>query len=548
MVQPPDIQKTLTQIQNSLKKLEKRITRLEEALSQSQSAPDLEVEPLIPHNIGEVVDSLEFRIGQFWFAKAGIVVLAIGIAFLLTLPYQNLPAFLPSAIGFAIVGVLLVSSYMLRKSVEFLSRYLLGGGLILLYFSTLRFHFFTEFQVIHNYPIFIFLLILNVILSSLVAIRRKSPYLSALAITLGFTTAIVSQGTYLLFLLLIILASMSVYLKIKNNWNGLLLYATIGIYFTHLMWFINNPIMGNPLQLLTTPRLNVIFILIYLVILSQGILLRSKGKPEDNFAILNTFINCLLGYGLFLLITITRMRELLFTAHFSASIVFLGLSVLFWIRERSKYSTFFYSLLGYTALSVAILYYFRMPDSLVWLCWQSLLVISTALWFRSKIIVMANFIIFLLIFIGYLAFARDIGFSSLSFGAVGLMSARIMNWQRSRLELKTELMRNLYLISAFFTIPYALYFNVPKSYVSLAWLTVAIIYYLLSVVLHNKKYRWLALSTILLTVTYILIIGIAQLEPVYRIISFIIIGTVLLITSIIYTRIKAKNDDKEDNT
>jgi uncharacterized membrane protein len=277
----------------------------------------------------------------------------------------------------------------------------------------------------------------------------------------------------------------------------------------------------------------------------MGNLLRPKTLPEDNFVILTTFMNCVMGYGLYLVITLTRMREFLFMAHLGASAIFLGSSVLFWIRERSKYSTFFYSLLGYTALSVAILYYFRMPDSLVWLCWQSLLVISTALWFRSKIIVVANFIIFLMIFMGYLGFARDIGLASLSFGMVGLLSARIMNWQRSRLELKTELMRNLYLISAFFTIPYALYFNVPKGYIALSWMAVAIIYYLMSVVLRNKKYRWMALSTILLTVIYILIIGIAQLDPVYRIISFIIIGVVLLTTSIIYTRIKAKNDNNE---
>lgn len=547
MAKQSDIQASLTQIQSSLKQLEKRIAQLENAVKGGKPETEVELPPLIPENLGEVVDNLEFRIGQFWFAKAGIVVLAIGIAFLLTLPYKNLPPFLPSVIGFSIVGLLLFSSYLLRESVSFLSRYLLGGGLILLYFSTLRFHYFTESAVISSYPLFIFLLLLNVILSFMVAIRRISPYLTALAMTLGFITAIVSNQPYIIFFLLTLLSVLSLYLNIRNKWYGLLLYSTIGVYFTHLIWFLNNPIMGNPVQLLSSPRINILFILIYMVILALGILLRKKGQPEDNFVILNTFINCALGYGLFLLISVTRMREILFFTHLSASVVFLGLSILFWIRERSKYSTFFYSLLGYTALSVAILYYFRIPNSLVWLCWQSLLVISTALWFRSKIIVLANFIIFLMIFMGYLAVAKDIGISSLSFGFVGLLSARIMNWQKSRLELKTELMRNLYLISAFFTIPYALYFNVPKGYISLSWLGVAIIYYILSLTLNNKKYRWLALSTILLTVTYILIIGIAQLDPVYRIISLIIIGIVLLITSIIYTRIKTKNEKKESD-
>lgn len=547
MPKESDIQTSLAQIQASLKQLEKRIAHLETAVKKGRPEEEMELQPLIPENLGEVVDNLEFRIGQFWFAKAGIVILAIGIAFLLTLPFKNLPPYLPSIIGFSIVGLLLFSSYLLRESVSFLSRYLLGGGLILLYFSTLRLHFFTESAVISNYPVFIFLLILNVVLSLIVALQRNSPYLAGLAITLGFITAVVSKQPYVIFMLLTLLTSITVYLNIRKKWNGLLLYATIGVYFTHLIWFLNNPIMGNPVQLVTSPRINIVFILIYLVIFAMGIYLRKKDQPENNFVILNTFINCSFGYGLFLLISLTRMREILFVTHIGASVVFLALSILFWIRERSKYSTFFYSLLGYTALSVAILYYFRIPNSLVWLCWQSLLVISTALWFRSKIIVMANFIIFLLIFMGYLVVAKDIGLSSLSFGIVGLLSARIMNWQKSRLELQTELMRNLYLISTFFTIPYALYFNVPKSYISLSWLGVAIIYYILSITLKNKKYRWLALSTILLTVTYILIVGIAQLDPVYRIISFIIIGTVLLITSIIYTRIKSKSEKSEDS-
>ena len=55
----------------------------------------------------------------------------------------------------------------------------------------------------------------------------------------------------------------------------------------------------------------------------------------------------------------------------------------------------------------------------------------------------------------------------------------------------------------------------------------------------------MALFTIIITVIYILIIGIAQLEPVYRIISFIVIGIILLVTSIIYTRIRV---NKENNT
>jgi len=143
-----------------------------------------------------------------------------------------------------------------------------------------------------------------------------------------------------------------------------------------------------------------------------------------------------------------------------------------------------------------------------------------------------------------LALGKDMGVEGLSFGLVALLSARIMNWQKHRLELKTEFMRNSYLITAFFMIPYSLYQIVPTGYISLSWVAIALFYYLLSMFLNNKKYRWMALFTLLLTVLYILIIGIAKLDPIYRIVSFIVLGIVLLGLSIVYTKMKTKSDKK----
>jgi len=324
-----------------------------------------------------------------------------------------------------------------------------------------------------------------------------------------------------------------------------MIYGLILTYFIHFLWFINNPFLGHPLQLITSPQANLYFILLYMVIFMLANRLRKKEIPENTFLIFNTFFNSFTGYSLFLLISFTRFQPHLFVLHLAASILFLLFSISFWIYEKSKYSTFFYALLGYTALSVAILAQFKVPQSLIWLCWQSLLVVSTALWFRSKIIVLANFIIFLIIFLGYLLLAKNIGLESLSFGFVALVSARVMNWQKHRLELKTEFMRNSYLATAFIMIPYAFYHIVPTGYIGLSWVGIALFYYLLSVILKNVKYRWMALLTLLLTVLYILIIGIARLDPVYRIVSFMVLGIVLLIISIAYTKMKIKKDSKE---
>ena len=88
-------------------------------------------------------ENIEFQIGQFLFAKSGVIAILLGIVFILSLPFQGLPQIFPVIIGFLIAALLAGLSFLFKKSYEVLSRYLLGGALIILYFSTLRLHFFS---------------------------------------------------------------------------------------------------------------------------------------------------------------------------------------------------------------------------------------------------------------------------------------------------------------------------------------------------------------------------------------------------------------------
>src|SRR4030042_4606288 len=156
----------------SLKNLEARVVKLESQLKFSPSVEaETDVRPLIPANLNEVTANLEMRIGQFWFAKAGIVILALGIVFLLTFPYKTLPAILPSLVGYLLVIFILTLSFLWRNSITYLSSYLLGGGLVLLYFSTLRLHYFSLDSVIEKKSILIGLLLVTVFLTYFAAVR-----------------------------------------------------------------------------------------------------------------------------------------------------------------------------------------------------------------------------------------------------------------------------------------------------------------------------------------------------------------------------------------
>jgi uncharacterized membrane protein len=88
----------------------------------------------------------------------------------------------------------------------------------------------------------------------------------------------------------------------------------------------------------------------------------------------------------------------------------------------------------------------------------------------------------------------------------------------------------------------------PAGYVSLSWIAIAIIYYFLSIILKNVKYRWMALATYFLTVAYVFIFGITSAETSLKIISFLVLGISLIIVSLVYTRKKGRKKAETSDT
>ena len=530
------------QILSSLKNLEERIARIESMLDLPTLA-EAEQEPQSPPQViaAEDDEALELQLGQNWFAKAGIVGLALGIAFLLTLPYNGLPPVLPSAIGYVLVaGIFFLSRYW-KESFQQISRYMLGGGLLLLYFTTLRLSYFSPTPALTNASAEQGLLLLVVAVNLIVAIRRESVYLAAFNLTLGYLTALLDGEPAFVLAVLTILSVLTAWLSIRYQWKGILTFG-IGItYLTHLIWTANNPLLGNQIQFGLSPHIHLVFILIYAACFAAPNFLREKEPEEDAFSILNTFFNGLFGFSVFALSTLAGPNSAIAPWNTAASVVFLGISIAFWLRLHNVYSTFLYAMLGYAALSAAIVAQFPMPDYFVWLCWQSILVISTAVWFRSRFIVVANFAIYLLIFAAYLFAAPTVSSISVSFGIVALLSARILNWRKDQLSLRTEMMRNAYLASALLFLPYALYHSVPPQFVSASWLVLALFYYVSGQALKSRKYRWMALLTMSLTILYLFIIDLTTVDPIVRIVSFLVVGIALLTISMAYSKKKKKS-------
>jgi len=530
-----------------LQSLEARLAKIESHV-QRHSAEDFdEEEEFFSEPTGSGSDRLEYQIGQFWLARAGILLLTAGLIFLLTLPYTTAPAFVPSLIGLGLTVAILVLSHFWRESLGQFSRYLLGGGLVILYFTALRLAYFTDRPVVTSTVVEMGLLLLAAGISIAFALRRKSVYLTAISIAMGYATALVSDSPYAVFLSITILTTATVLIAIRKNWIQLITIGVVLTVTTHVLWFMNNPILGHEVLLVQEPYSNLCFVLLYAILFGIGVLARKDHRPEDNSVMFVTFILASLCYGLLLLLTISTFKDGISLTHLGAAIVFIGLSIAFWIRERSVYATFFFAMTGYMALSVSIVTRFVLPDFFVCLCLQSLIVISTAIWFRSRFIIVANFIIYLMVFLTYVIAIDTVNALSLVFGIVALVSARILHWRQDRLELKTDVMRTAYLLTALFIIPYSLFHMLSSVYVVISWIGVAVVYYLLSKILTLKKYRYMALATLLASVIYAFVLSVSSLAMEYKVVSFVALGVVLLVISAIYFKLSGSNHEKPDS-
>jgi len=129
---------------------------------------------------------------------------------------------------------------------------------------------------------------------------------------------------------------------------------------------------------------------------------------------------------------------------------------------------------------------------------------------------------------------------------VALLSARIINWQKERLNIKTDFIRNIYLLTLFVSMLYATYKGLPGQYITVSWLCIAGIYLVLSILLKSFKYRWMAMANLLVAAFYLFLVDLSKIDLIYRIMIFLIFAITTLVLSTYYVnKIKQKNTDDE---
>ncbi len=486
----------------------------------------------------------ESRVFEYGLAWIGSAVLLLGMIFMMSFVTNKFGGVSSCFLGLASAALTFILSRYLKQTFTYMALMFTICGHLLIYYSLLKLHFFINAPVIGNQWIVLGFLILSVAVMFYLAVKSRSEFTAIVAYLLILLTALFADRTYFTLTLLAIATGMVMYLFEKCAWKGLLIISIFLVYLAHALWLIGNPLMGHPAGAVTSHQNNIIFLFLYGGIYSLIPFIKQKGRFSSDIYNAVIIINGLAFSLMLLLIVLTFYSTNYIWIFLGISVMCLLYSVILNYKIDRKFDSSFYANFSFMALSIAVYGNSSLPGSYIFLGWQSLVVLAMAIWFKSSIIVVMNTLLYTGILLAYLTTTQPIDSYSISFTLIAAISARILTWQKERLELKTNVLRNVYLVITFFTMLYALYFAVPKDYISISWGLAAIIYMVLSVILKNVEYRWMAILTLVVTVFYLFIFDLSKMEMGYRIIAFIFLGLTILGVSFYYTKkLKRKKDE-----
>ncbi len=545
---------TLEELLDKLESLENRVGLLENAfqkglftsVSDQPFVEDVQVETEEAEE-QEESPTIESRIGEYGLAWAGSIVLLFAIVFLMNYLNSLGHRISGSLIGYLGTALVFALSYFLRNSFPSMVRVLSISGYILLYYVTLLLHFFVEDPLIGSTGISFVLILLPVVAIFIYSQKRNSEFIGVLGLIMLILTAIFTDSTNLTLSLLLVAAGISTWQLYDKGWWKMFFLAMVLVYTGHVIWLFGNPVMGHPAVAVTTHQYNLVFLFAYGIFFSSTALIKDRERLSEEMYNIIILWNGL-SFSLVLLGVILAMFKDNYVPVFVViTILCLAYAVIIERKIGSKFVPSIFAVYGFMALSAVVYGLTAFPITFLYLGIQSFLVLSLALWFRSKTIVIVNLLMYFGLLAIYLIGGDMRNGDDFSFALVALSSARFINWQRERLDIQTEFIRNIYLFLTFVTFLIALYFAVPAQYVSLTWGLLAVLFFVFSFVLKNVKYRYIAFGVIFATVIHLFFVDMANMSLGLRVVAFLVVAVISLGLSVYYARNRNKQIQKESD-
>jgi len=256
-----DAKHQLQNIRCSLYALEERIKNLESLVARLSGTSvavstveekrvdpvpeyDIKSKPVIAKASADVVkkSDMELDFGRNWLNKIGIVILALGVAFLISYSFQYFGPLLKIAFGYLVGGLLFFAGVKSEAKEKFVNygRVLLGGAWAIIYFTTYAMHHFSASRILASQAIDTLLLVVVVAGMITHVLRYKSETMMLVVLAAAYLTSTIGQVTPFTVLSSLFLSLLTLVFVHKFQWVRILSAGIILTYLIHLLWVVPN--------------------------------------------------------------------------------------------------------------------------------------------------------------------------------------------------------------------------------------------------------------------------------------------------------------------
>jgi len=532
-----DLRNEIARLDERIRKIEKNLESQKRRQNQPLASEISDEEDGFDFKLNENTNnSIEFKVGEYGMAWLGNIVLLFGIAFLIQYLQNSGYKTLSVITGILSISGIYTVCYFTRNTFVHLSKLFAYTAHILLFYFTVRLHFFQTNPIIQSKALALVMLLITFSYMFYLSYKRQSRLMAGMVLLMLLIAGIISDSAHFASSITLIGSILVIAFYYRFGWLWLVfIYIFLG-YLSYLNVLLGNPMAGNSPEFIPSLDYAGIYFIGSGFLFSLLALIPQKEDVSDEFLITSIVWNGL-GFTTILGLTVfTYLTKSYVPVFISISVFCLIFSILLQSKSKLKIAASMYALYGFLALSVALYGLLLFPWAFMLYAIQSLLVVSMALWFKSRFIVIMNTFLFIFLLIGYITNKTSFNSIDFSFMLVAFVTARVINWKKERLNIKTELIRNVYLIAGFTMTLIAFYRFFPPSYITVSWIGAALLFLFLSRLLKNTKYRWLAIATLIASGIKLIFIDLSDLDIGLRILAFLLLAVISIAVSVIYTR------------
>lgn len=524
-----------------MENLEKRVSRLEYMLNveQENKVTAKEVLEKSQEQVKHKKD-IEENLGFQWFSRIGILALVIGVGFFLKYAFDN------NLIGYGArifmgvsTGILMIIGGELiakREKYQIWAKRIVAGGFAITYFSVYAAYHFQTYRDALGISLSMDIILLSIVVAGgiLLALKDDSQTFAGSAFILGFVTAYLGNevgNLTLIYGLLLTLALVGV--SIYKQWNFLGIGGVVATYTLYFSWASDNADMFWP---------STIFLSCYYIAYNVQSLFN---KEKDESGIVMVILNSLLFY-LFYYSTVDAFYPD-FVGLFTWIMAVLSFVLYFIARNINE------GVLKFNYLALAIFFLtFAIPielkDQWIAISWslEALILIIIGINLDVKLIRYSAYIVMLLAackafftdvdgLAGYLRTISLIGTALAAYASGTYLEIKLKGLALAE---KERWLTFAYNIAATILVATFLAIELKDFWISVSWAIFALALTVTGFVIKSKSIRLVGILLFSLTILKVFIYDSQELSTIYRTVSFIVLGVILLLVSFGYNRYK----------